>query len=118
VVQSQTAPAELVFGNVVIDPATFGVAVNGKPAELAFYEFALLHRLCQEPDRIVDYDKLCDAVWSSRGPKERRRLSVAVCRLRAKLAGAWPYTVETVRGRGYGFIAARPLRDQPSALGA
>jgi DNA-binding response OmpR family regulator len=109
VVQSQFA-AELVFGNVVIDFAGLGVVVDGRAAELASYEFVLLRRLCDELDRIVDYDSLCEAVWAARGPKERRRLSVAICRLRAKLAGAWPYTVETVRGRGYGLIAARPAR--------
>jgi DNA-binding response OmpR family regulator len=110
VAQTQTASSAFVFGNVVIDPVGSGVMVDGRTAELASYEFVLLQRLCQEPDRIIDYDSLCEAVWSSRGTKERRRLSVAVCRLRAKLAGAWPYRVETVRGRGYGFIAARPLR--------
>ena len=112
-VQSQFASAELVFGNVVIDPVGPGVLVDGRAVELASYELTLLQRLCQEPDRIVDYDSLCEAIWSSRGPKERRRLSVAVCRLRAKLAGAWPYTVETVRGRVYGFIAAHHLRSGP-----
>ena len=88
--QPQFASTGLVLGNLIIDAAGAGVVVDGRPAGLAACELALLQRLCAEPDRIIDYDNLCEAVWSSRGPRERRRLSVVVCRLRAKLSGAWP----------------------------
>jgi hypothetical protein len=43
---------------VVIDFAGLGVVVDGRAAELASYEFVLLRRLCDELDRIVDYDSL------------------------------------------------------------
>ena len=96
---------ELVFGNVRVNLATYGVMVRDCVVDLTYYEFELLRVLCREVDRIVHYDALCQALWSSIGQKERRRLSVAICRLRNKLEASWPYRVETVRGRGYGFIA-------------
>jgi two-component system OmpR family response regulator/two-component system response regulator RstA len=110
VVQPETTPPqnELVFGNVRVNLANYGVMVRDKMVDLTFYEFELLRVLCREVDRIVNYDALCQALWNSIGQKERRRLSVAICRLRIKLANSWPYRVETVRGRGYGFISAQP----------
>jgi two-component system, OmpR family, alkaline phosphatase synthesis response regulator PhoP len=96
---------ELVLGNVKVNLRTFGVMVRERAVSLTFHEFELLRLLCREVDRIVNYDSLCQSLWSSMGQKERRRLSVAICRLRVKLEASWPYRVETVRGRGYGFIA-------------
>jgi DNA-binding response OmpR family regulator len=98
---------ELVLGNVKVNLRTFGVFVRDKAVNLTFHEFELLRLLCREVDRIVNYDSLCQSLWHSMGQKERRRLSVAICRLRSKLEASWPYRVETVRGRGYGFIAAQ-----------
>ena len=104
----QAAPANwMILGNVVINPRTYGVAVDGSPVELTFSEFELLSRLCQEPDRVIDYDTLCKTIWPGSGHREKRRLNVAICRIRAKLALSQPYKVETVRGRGYGFLASR-----------
>jgi DNA-binding response OmpR family regulator len=97
---------ELVFGNVRVNLGTYGVMVRDKVVDLTYYEFELLRLLCRQVDRIVNYDALCQALWTSIGQKERRRLSVTICRLRTKLESSWPYRVETVRGRGYGFIAS------------
>ena len=108
-VQPVAPPADqLVFGNVVVNTNTCSVSVDGVPVELTFNEFELLRHLYREPNRVIDYDSLCESLWSSRGMKERRRLSVAICRLRAKLAHSRPYRVETVRARGYGFISSLP----------
>lgn len=106
-VRSETNGDEWVFGNVRLNLRTFGVVARDQAVDLTFYEFELLRLLCREVDRIVNYDTLCQALWSSMGRQERRRLSVVICRLRAKLAASWPYKVETVRGRGYGFIASQ-----------
>jgi DNA-binding response OmpR family regulator len=103
------AHQQLIFGNILINPSAYKVLVDGLQVELTFCEFELLHRFCQEPDRIIDYDSLCQTLWDSHGPKERRRLSVTVCRLRAKLTSSEPYRLETVRGRGYGLIESLPF---------
>jgi DNA-binding response OmpR family regulator len=98
----------LTFGNVVVNTSTYSVSVEGEAIDLTFNEFELLRLLYREPNRVIDYDSLCESLWSSQGMKERRRLSVAVCRLRAKLARSIPYKVETVRARGYGFVSSLP----------
>jgi DNA-binding response OmpR family regulator len=100
------AKEEIVRGNVRMNLRTFGVTVKDRAVDLTFFEFELLCELCRQVDRIVNYDSLCQALWHSVGRKERRRLNVAMCRLRSKLTASWPYKVETVRGRGYGFIAS------------
>jgi DNA-binding response OmpR family regulator len=104
--EANSTSEQSVYGNVRIDHRTFGVTVKDRAVYLTFFEFELLRTLCRQVDRIVNYDALCQALWHSEGPKERRRLNVAICRLRMKLAASWPYRVETVRGRGYGFLAS------------
>ena len=101
------APGQMVLGDLVINLSTYGVSVDGQPVELTYYEFELIRRLGQEPDKIIDYDTLCHAVWSSTGRREKRRLTVAVCRIRAKLTGLKQYHLDTVRGRGYGLLRKR-----------
>jgi DNA-binding response OmpR family regulator len=103
--EEETASEECVYGNVRIDLKTFAVTVKDRAVYLTYFEFELLKTLCRQVDRIVNYDALCQALWQSEGPRERRRLNVAICRLRTKMAASWPYRVETVRGRGYGFLA-------------
>ena len=111
---NQDSGEESVYGNLSIDERTFGVTVKGRAVYLTFFEFELLKTLCKQVDRIVNYDALCQALWHSEGPRERRRLNVAICRLRTKLSASWPYRVQTVRGRGYGLIADRGFG--PSSL--
>ena len=106
-VRSESLDGYLVFGNLQVDPRTFGVTISDQAVDLTFYEFELLSLLCREVDRIVHYETICQTLWSSFGQLERRRLSVMIFRLRAKLSASWPYKVETVRGRGYGFIASK-----------
>jgi DNA-binding response OmpR family regulator len=93
------------LGNLSIDAEAFEVLVGQRRVDLTYCEFQLLSALAKNRDRTVPYDVLCEALWSSGGPKQRRRLNVTICRLRAKLAGAFPYRVETVRNRGYGLVA-------------
>jgi DNA-binding response OmpR family regulator len=117
VTTNQVPGEESIYGNLTIDERTFAVTVKGSAVYLTFFEFELLRTLCRQVDRIVNYDALCQALWHSEGPRERRRLNVAICRLRTKLSASWPYQVQTVRGRGYGLIADRRL-GPPSLKGA
>ncbi len=96
-------PEALAAGNIVVDVASYRVTVDDAPVVLTYQEFELLRLLITQPDRIMPYELLARALWSSTGQKKVRRLGVVVCRLRAKLAASWPYRIETVRGRGYGL---------------
>ena len=92
-------------GNLVLNFATYGVTLNGVAIALTYQEFELLKLLVEQAGRIVSNELLTKAFWDESGRKEVRRLSVLVCRLRAKTAGSWPFRIETVRGRGYGLLA-------------
>jgi len=53
--------------------------------------------IARDPDRAAD--------------ELTRHLNVLVHRLRSKLAGSYPYWIETVRGRGYGLLKAREVEN-------
>jgi DNA-binding response OmpR family regulator len=93
------------LGNLEIDGRLFGVRIARRPVELSYYEYELIRVLSEQPDRVLSYVLLTNALWSATGRNETRRLQVLVHRLRAKLTGSQPYTIETVRGRGYGLVA-------------
>jgi DNA-binding response OmpR family regulator len=106
-VAATSEPGDLgVFGNVQVDPGSYRVTICNRPVELTFLEFELLIALCRQVDRVVNYDALCQAFWYAKGKIERRRLKVLISRLRSKLGASSPYRIETVRGTGYGFMAA------------
>jgi two-component system response regulator VicR len=93
------------LGNLRIDLGSYEVTVGGRPVSLTHQEFELLVMLAREAGRIQAYETLGQALWRSEGENSLRRLNVAICRLRAKLAGSRPYRIETVRRRGYGLLA-------------
>jgi DNA-binding response OmpR family regulator len=90
-------------GDVHLDIARYQAFVGGKPVALTYQEFELLRLLLSKRDRILPYDELVQGLWHGATAGTHRRLGVVVCRLRAKLAGSWPYRIQTVRGRGYGL---------------
>ena len=100
------------LGNLRIDPGSYEVSIDGRSVDLTHQEFELLVLLALDAGRVHSYAKLVRALWQVEGPKALRRLNVATCRLRAKLAGSRPYRIETVRRRGYGLLA-RPGGQPP-----
>ncbi|HEY7269940.1 MAG TPA: winged helix-turn-helix domain-containing protein [Dehalococcoidia bacterium] len=92
------------MGNLELNVANYRVNVGGRAVDLTYHEFDLLSLLAAQPDRIVAFRDLTQALWSSQGYKELRRLNVLAFRLRAKLRESQPYRLETVRGRGYGLV--------------
>jgi DNA-binding response OmpR family regulator len=96
---------ELALGNLIVDAGVFRVRIADRPVELSYYEFELIRVFSAQPDRILPYDSLTTALWSTSGHGATRRLQVLVHRLRSKLAGSHPYAIETVRGRGYGLVS-------------
>jgi DNA-binding response OmpR family regulator len=94
-------------GNLRVDTSTFRVFVGDEAVLLTYQEFDLLRVLFANRDRIVSYDELIEAIWPGERDGTRKQLGVAVCRLRARIAGSHPYRIETVRGRGYGLTQRR-----------
>src|ERR1051325_33523 len=87
----------LIAGNIWLDCEGHYAAVDGKAVHLTHQEFELLTILAHHQTEIIDRALLGAMLWGSAGPREFKRLSVIVARLREKLSAADPYRIETVR---------------------
>jgi two-component system, OmpR family, alkaline phosphatase synthesis response regulator PhoP len=87
---------------LVIHPGRHEVIINGKPIELTFTEFRLLHFLARKPGWAFTRAQIVDAVKGEDYPVTERSVDVQVAGLRKKL-GAIGRNIETVRGIGYRF---------------
>jgi two-component system phosphate regulon response regulator PhoB len=89
-------------GGLTVDLGSHRVEVDGEPVELTATEFRLLAHLMRKPGRVLERDRLLDAVWGQEVYVTPRTVDTHVQRLRQKL-GAAGNMIETVRGVGYRF---------------
>lgn len=89
----------LSMGEVVLDNEAHTVTVKGKPIELTYKEFELLHCLMGNPGKVFTRDMLLERIWGYDFGGETRTVDVHVRTLRQKLEGA--DIVKTIRGVGY-----------------
>ena len=87
-------------GGILVDTAGHRAEVDGVPIELTATEFKLLHYLITHPGRVLERDRLLDAVWGQDVYVTPRTVDTHVQRLRQKL-GVHGRLIETVRGVGY-----------------
>jgi two-component system phosphate regulon response regulator PhoB len=87
-------------GGILIDTAGHRAEVDGVPIELTATEFKLLQYLLTHPGRVLERDRLLDAVWGQDVYVTPRTVDTHVQRLRQKL-GVHGRLIETVRGVGY-----------------
>lgn len=90
--------------DVIIHPGRHEVSINGKPVELTFTEFRLLHALARRPGWVFTRNQIVNAVRGESYIVTERAVDVQVAGLRKKLGHAGSY-IETVRGVGYRFKA-------------
>jgi DNA-binding response OmpR family regulator len=93
-------------GDLTIDPATRAVRLAGRRVELSAKEFALLHRLAEQPTRVYRKHELLRDVWGYLSIGNTRTLDAHACRLRKKLRGTGRPWVVNVRGVGYKLTEA------------
>jgi len=95
----------IAMGKLLIDPAAYRVAREGKPLTLSTLEFRLLYYLAARPNRVFTRDQLLDAVWGTERFVTPRSVDVYVRRLREKIEAdpENPAHLKTVRGAGYLF---------------
>jgi len=86
----------------VIHPGRHEVLVRGKPVEMTYTEFRLLHSLARRPGWVFTRSQIVDAVRGSDYPVTDRSVDVQIVGLRKKLGLCSEY-IETVRGVGYRF---------------
>ena len=105
---ARSARGALRVGDLTLDPLTRAVRLAGRPLELSAKEFALLHQLAEDPERVYTKRELLRDVWGFVAMGNTRTLDAHACRLRKKLgAGGGRAWVLNVRGVGYRLTEAR-----------
>jgi two-component system alkaline phosphatase synthesis response regulator PhoP len=95
-----TAPIQV--HDLLIHPGRHEVLLKGKPVEMTFSEFCILHTLASRPGWVFTRGQLVDAVRGNDYAVTDRSIDVHIVSLRRKL-GAARKCIETVRGIGYRF---------------
>jgi DNA-binding response OmpR family regulator len=105
--RSQQAPAQaaIAFDDLVIDPASREVVLDGEPLRLTAKEFDLLAFLASHPRQVFSRDQLMDRVWGYQAAFDTGTVTVHVRRVREKIENdpAHPTRLQTVWGVGYRF---------------
>ena len=99
--QDQVPPRVQTSG-ITIDESAYSAKVRGKPLDLTYKEFQLLHFLATHPSRVFTREQLLSEVWGYDYFGGTRTVDVHVRRLRAKL-GDLEQLIGTVRNVGYRF---------------
>ncbi|WP_307220569.1 winged helix-turn-helix domain-containing protein [Microbacterium sp. SORGH_AS_0888] len=87
---------------ISIDESSYSAKVHGRPLDLTYKEFQLLHFFATHPSRVFTREQLLSEVWGYDYFGGTRTVDVHVRRLRAKL-GDLEQLIGTVRNVGYRF---------------
>ncbi|NJN55913.1 MAG: response regulator transcription factor [Anaerolineae bacterium] len=91
-------------GNVIVDPTSREVTVNGKRTPLRAKEFDLLITLIDHVNIVLSRDQLLDLVWGYEFYGQTRTVDVHIGHLRERLTES-DITIETVWGMGYKLVS-------------
>lgn len=94
------AAAPLSCGPVKLDPLSRAVSCQGRPVELTYKEFELLHYMLRHPGEALSRTRLLEKVWGFEFQGESRTVDMHIKTLRRKL-GVGGGLIKTVRGAGY-----------------
>jgi len=100
--EAAAGPARVQASGVTIDEQSYSAKLYGKPLDLTYKEFQLLHFLATHPARVFTREQLLSEVWGYDYFGGTRTVDVHVRRLRAKL-GDHEQIIGTVRNVGYRF---------------
>ncbi|BDZ37508.1 response regulator transcription factor [Microbacterium suwonense] len=95
-------PARVQASGITIDEQSYSARLHGRPLDLTYKEFQLLHFLATHPARVFTREQLLSDVWGYDYFGGTRTVDVHVRRLRAKLGDA-EQIIGTVRNVGYRF---------------
>jgi len=94
--------AQLVVGDLILNPDTHEVARSSRPVDLTQREFELLEYLMRNERIVVSRQRLLDEVWGYDPFSITNTIEVFVSNLRRKLeADGEPRLLHTIRGAGY-----------------
>ncbi|MDT0158500.1 response regulator transcription factor [Microbacterium sp. ARD32] len=95
-------PVRVHASGITIDEQSYSAKLHGRPLDLTYKEFQLLHFLATHPSRVFTREQLLSDVWGYDYFGGTRTVDVHVRRLRAKLGEA-EQIIGTVRNVGYRF---------------
>lgn len=96
------APTELSYGPLSMDLAKHLVTCQGESIDLSVREFSLLQYFMENPEIVLDRDKIMSEVWSYDYMGESNVVDVYVRYLRQKIDEPFGIDlIQTVRGIGY-----------------
>ncbi|MBD7956335.1 response regulator transcription factor [Microbacterium sp. Sa4CUA7] len=98
----EQASTRIQTSGITIDESSYAAKVHGKPLDLTYKEFQLLHFFATHPSRVFTREQLLSEVWGYDYFGGTRTVDVHVRRLRAKL-GDLEQLIGTVRNVGYRF---------------
>jgi two-component system OmpR family response regulator len=101
--RARPAIERLCLGPVTIDFQTLRATHGGKPMQLSYREFDVLHYLAERQGHVVSRNELLSQVWSYAEQPITRSVDHAIARLRKKieLDPHRPRFIHTVHGDGY-----------------
>jgi two-component system OmpR family response regulator len=95
-------PAQVVVGDLLLDPATHEVVQAGRPVELTAREFSLLELLMRRAGQVVTRTDILEHVWDYSYDGLSNVVDVYMGRLRRKLERPFGRRlIRTIRGVGY-----------------
>jgi two-component system KDP operon response regulator KdpE len=108
---------DLVVGELRMDPIQRHVFLAGNELRLTKKEYALLHMLASNVDRVVTHGQLLQAAWGPERAQEVQYLRVFVRALREKMEEDpnQPKRIMTVLGVGYRLVSSAFSRAVPEA---
>ena len=97
------ADRPLTFGNLIIDPITHLVSLNGQEIALTVKEFEMLQYLARHPRQVFSRDQLLEHIWGGSAYIDPSTVTVHIRRLREKIEAdpSTPLHILTVWGVGY-----------------
>ncbi len=98
----EQASTRVQTSGITIDESSYSAKVHGRPLDLTYKEFQLLHFFATHPSRVFTREQLLSEVWGYDYFGGTRTVDVHVRRLRAKL-GDLEQLIGTVRNVGYRF---------------
>ena len=99
---ADSGPVNVQASGITIDEQSYAARLHGRPLDLTYKEFQLLHFLATHPSRVFTREQLLSDVWGYDYFGGTRTVDVHVRRLRAKLGEA-EHIIGTVRNVGYRF---------------
>ena len=96
----QVAPALEEIGAIVYDRDQRAVLLGGRNLDLPRRELACFELLLENRGRLIDKDRIADALYGTGVPVEANAIELLVSRLRRKIDGSG-VVIRTARGLGY-----------------